>query len=312
MQVAVASVVLLSMPLLGVALSPPGWLRRVWRVSEEVQLRDALNNLLLFSPDEETLAGRALEWAARLLGGGAALLALDGRVLAVSGIDAAAGDRLHRELEGMRHTAGLSFTSSAGPAAVVPLHSQAGEGYLAVLAGPFTPLFGDEELARLAQYAVSITVAMDRVHLVVGMRRNAELLDLAYDAVFSWDFDTREITYWNKAASQLYGYSRDEAMGRDPLPLLRSEYPVPLDGIIAALREHDHWEGELRQTTKDGRDPADQRALGHAARRRRAAHAPSWRSTGTSAARSAPPMSCAARATSPSRPATPRANTCRA
>jgi PAS domain S-box-containing protein len=252
-QLGVTSVVLLSMPLLAVALSPPGWLRRVWRETEEVQLRLALNNLLLFSPDEETLAARALEWAARLLGGGAALLALNDRVLAVTGIDDADGDRLHAELEGMRNLVGVSVATSVGPTAVVPLHCQAGDGYLAVLAGPFTPLFGDEELSRLAQYAVSITVALDRVHLVAGMRRNAELLDLAYDAVFSWDFDTRAIQYWNKAASELYGYSREEAIGRDPLPLLQSEYQVPLEAINAALREHDHWEGELRQTTKDGR-----------------------------------------------------------
>ncbi len=252
-QIAVESVVLLSMPLLGVALSPPGWLRRVWRESEEVQLRQALNNLLLFSPDEETLAGRALEWAARLLGGGGAMLALDGRVLAITGITPLNGERLHHELEGVRNSAGLSFNSTLGTTAVVPLKSQAGEGYLAVLAGPFTPLFGDEELARLAQYAVSITVAMDRVHLVAGMRRNAELLDLAYDAVFSWDFDTRGIQYWNKAASELYGYSPEDALGRDPLPLLQSEYPVPLEVIVAALRGHDHWEGEMRQKTKDGR-----------------------------------------------------------
>jgi PAS domain S-box-containing protein len=253
LQLAVESVVLLAMPLLGVALSPPGWLRRVWRETEEVQLRQALNNLLLFSPDEETLAARSLDWAARLLGGGAALLALDGRVLALTGMAPADGDRLHGELEGMRNAAGLSFTSSRGAAAVVPLKSQAGAGYLAVLAGPFTPLFGDEELSRLAQYAVSITVALDRVHLVAGMRRNAELLDLAYDAVFSWDFETRGIQYWNRAASELYGYSREEAVGQDPLPLLRSEYTVPLEVIVAALREHDHWEGELRQVTKDGR-----------------------------------------------------------
>jgi PAS domain S-box-containing protein len=121
-----------------------------------------------------------------------------------------------------------------------------------VLAGPFTPLFGDEELSRLAQYAVSITVAMDRVHLVAGVRRNAELLDLAYDAVFSWDFDTRAIQYWNRAASELYGYSREEAIGKDPLPLLQSEYPIPLEAIITSLREQNHWEGELRQVTKDG------------------------------------------------------------
>ncbi len=253
-QLAVVSLVLMSMPLLGVALSPPGWLRRVWREAEEVQLRHALNNLLLFSPDEETLASRALEWAARLLGGGAAMLALDGRVLALIGIAELDGSRLHAELEEMRNTAGLSFTSSLGPTAVVPLHCQSGNGYLAVLAGPFTPLFGDEELARLAQYAVSITVALDRVHLVVGMQRNAELLDLAYDAVFSWDFDTRAIQYWNKAASDLYGYSQAEAIGKDPMPLLQSEYPVSLDTITNELREKNHWEGELRQTTKDGRN----------------------------------------------------------
>ena len=251
-QLAVTSVVLLSMPLLGVALSPPGWLRRVWRETEEVQLRHALNNLLLFSPDEETLSARALEWAARLLGGGAAMIALDGRVLALTGIDPVDGNRLHIELEQMRDSSGLAFTSALGPAAMVPLHTQAGDGYLAVLAGTFTPLFGDEELSRLSQYAVSITVAMDRVHLVAGMRRNAELLDLAYDAVFSWDFDSRRIQYWNKAASELYGYTPAEALGKDPLPLLQSEYPVPLDAIIAALREDDHWEGELRQVTKDG------------------------------------------------------------
>ena len=253
LQIAVESVVLLSTPFLAVALSPPGWLRRVWREREEIQLRHAINNLLLYSADEETLAARALEWAARLLGGGAALLALRGRVLATTGIAPADGESLHRELEGLSNSAGLSFTSALGATAVVPLNAQAGDGFLAVLGGPFTPLFGDEELSRLAQYAVSITVALDRVHLVVGMRRNAELLDLAYDAVFSWDFDTREIQYWNRGASELYGYSRDEALGKDPLPLLQSEYSVPLDVIVASLREHDHWEGELRQITKDGR-----------------------------------------------------------
>jgi len=59
-EVAVYSVVLLSMPLLAVSLSPPGWLRRVWREREEIQLRHAINNLLLYSADEITLAERAL------------------------------------------------------------------------------------------------------------------------------------------------------------------------------------------------------------------------------------------------------------
>jgi PAS domain S-box-containing protein len=252
-EVAIESIVLLSMPWLAASLSPPRWLRRAWREREEVQLRYAINNLLLYSPDEATLAERALEWAARLLGGGAALLALDGRVLAISGIDASDGDRLHRELAERHDSATLSFNSSLGPAAVVPLHCAVGEGYLAVIGGPFTPLFGDEELARLGQYGVSITVAMDRQHLVAGVRRNAELLDLAYDAVFSWDFASRAIQYWNKAASELYGYTAAEALGKDPQELLQSQYSAPVDAIVAALLEHDHWEGELEQRAKDGR-----------------------------------------------------------
>jgi PAS domain S-box-containing protein len=252
-QVAIEAVVLLSMPWLAVSLSPPGWLRRLWREREEVAYRQAMNNLLLYSPDEATLADRALEWAARLLGGGGALIALDGRVLAVRGISSGEEEGLNQELDAMRNIIGLSFTSSLGPTAVVPLHAQAGEGYLAVLAAPFTPLFGDEEVERLTQYAVSITVALDRVHLVAGMRRNAELLDLAYDAIFSWELGSRLIRYWNRAASELYGYTEAEALGHDPQPLLQSEYRVSLDTILAALREHDHWEGELRQRTKDGR-----------------------------------------------------------
>jgi PAS domain S-box-containing protein len=253
-QVAVETVVLVSMPFLAIALSPPVWLRRNWREAEEVNLRGALNDLLLYSPDEATLASRALEWAARLLGGGAALVALNGRVLAVSGgISMPQGERLQRELEGFRDEVSISFTSALGPAAVVPLRSQAGEGFLAVLAGPLTPLFGDEELTRLVQYAISITVALDRVHLVAGVRRNADLLDLAYDAIFSWDFGSRDIHYWNKAAFELYGYSAEEAVGSDAQPLLQTEYPQPFDSIVAALRENDHWEGQLRQRAKDGR-----------------------------------------------------------
>lgn len=252
-QIVVESLVLLSMPLLAAAFSPPGWLRRIWREREEVQYRNALNHLLLYSPDETTLAQRGLEWAARLLGGGAAVIALNGRVLAVEGMDAAGAERLHSELETSADPEGLSFTSALGATAVVAIHSAAGNGYIAVVAGPFTPLFGDDELARLRQYGVSMTVALDRVHLVAGVQRNAELLDLAYDAVFAWDFATRGIQFWNRAATDLYGYSEAEALGQQPESLLQSVHPEPLDTIVAALCRDDHWEGELAQRTKDGR-----------------------------------------------------------
>ena len=252
-QLAVEVVVLASMPLLGAAFSPPRLLRRIWREREETAFRSAINDLLLYSPDTETLARRAIEWAIRLLGGNSAIIALNGNVIAAGGLDDAAAQRLHAQMESSRSGGQRSVGSALGPTAVVPLHCRAGDGYMAVVAGPFTPLFGDEELQRLGQYGVSITLALDRVYLFEGVRRNAELLDLAYDAVFTLDFDTREIQYWNKAATDLYGFSAAEAAGRDPKDLLQSQYPVPLESITAALTEYDHWEGELLQRTRDGR-----------------------------------------------------------
>jgi len=61
-------VALLAVPLLYASFAPPRWLRRIWREAEEEELRDAVQDLLLFSPDRATLAHRASEWGLRLVG----------------------------------------------------------------------------------------------------------------------------------------------------------------------------------------------------------------------------------------------------
>ena len=76
----------------------------------------------------------------------------------------------------------------------------------------------------------------------------AKLLDLANDAIFMKGGDGA-ISYWNEGAERLYGWSGSEALGRPPGELLRSQYPIPLREI----ESRDSWEGELRQTTRDGR-----------------------------------------------------------
>jgi PAS domain S-box-containing protein len=252
-QLVIESIVVVSVSMLGVAFRPPSWLRRLWREGEEVQFRGALNDLLLYSPDVVTLCQRALEWPSRLLGARAAIIALNGQVIAADGLDPEAASRLHNELEPFRESGRRSLVSSAGPTAVAPLRSRAGEGYIAVVGGSFTPLFGTEEVLRLDQYRVSITLALDRVHLVEGVRRNAELLDLAYNPILTWDFGTRAIQYWNRAASDLYGFSEEEAVGTDPQLLIDTQLPDPLEGILQTLEADGHWEGEMVQRTKDGR-----------------------------------------------------------
>lgn len=79
------------------------------------------------------------------------------------------------------------------------------------------------------------------------------LLDLAYDAILCWDFHTDLVTLWNRGAEDLYGYTREEALGQPVHDLLQSEFPIPLDRIRDAIDSRGHWEGRLVQRTKDQR-----------------------------------------------------------
>src|SRR5262249_38826341 len=60
------------------------------------------------------------------------------------------------------------------------------------------------------------------------------------------------IVYWNPGAADLYGYSNDEAVGQVSYSLLRTEFPAPLDAILAQVRTSGAWEGELLHTRRDG------------------------------------------------------------
>jgi len=86
-QLVTQLVVLVALPFLYASFSPPVWLRRTWREREEEAFRLAVRDLLLFSPSRQILAERALEWALRLVGADAALIAdSDGSALAAHGV----------------------------------------------------------------------------------------------------------------------------------------------------------------------------------------------------------------------------------
>lgn len=167
-------------PLLYVSFAPPRWLRRTWRESEEEAFGAAIRDLLLFTPDRETLSERSLHWAIRLVGGeGGVIVDAGGQVLARVEIE-------QPELEALtgRLTAGASgVVSLAGSddrlAIAVPLATAKGTGGLGVVSGPYTPLFGSDEVSRLEQYSASFLAALDRVRLVESLstseRRVSEL-----------------------------------------------------------------------------------------------------------------------------------------
>ena len=71
--------------------------------------------------------------------------------------------------------------------------------------------------------------------------------------MFIRTFHDRIITYWNEGAQHLYGWTRKEALGRQPAALLASQYPIPLEQIERELEIKGRWEGEIIQRRKDGR-----------------------------------------------------------
>jgi len=155
-------------PILYVAFFPPVWLRRIWRQPDEAEFRHALHDLLLYSPDRATLADRALAWAERLVGGESAfVLDSDGSVLAVRGISARDATALGKRSAFLQPEGKPDGHApwQAGTALVIPLDMRQGRGAMILLSGRLSPIFGDDELSTLQQYATSITAGLDSVTL---------------------------------------------------------------------------------------------------------------------------------------------------
>lgn len=81
--------------------------------------------------------------------------------------------------------------------------------------------------------------------------QQAALLDAARDAIVVRDLGLR-VQFWNKAAEDLYGWSRDEAMGQRVSDLIYSNR-AELDRATAIVMRDGYFVDEMHQVTRDGR-----------------------------------------------------------
>ena len=92
----------------------------------------------------------------------------------------------------------------------------------------------------------------DELEKEVAVRtQQASLLNLTHDTIFVRDMSD-VITYWNRGAQELYGWTAEEAVGKHAHQLLRTVFPVPIDEVHAELLRTGRWEGELEKTKADG------------------------------------------------------------
>ncbi len=107
----------------------------------------------------------------------------------------------------------------------------------------FTGVLRDITLRKQADAA--------QASLAAVLAEQAELLDLAEDAIIVRSMDNR-IQFWNRGAEVMYGWARQEVLGRNTEHLLTTEFSEPDEQIKATLLRDGRWEGEVTHQKRDG------------------------------------------------------------
>jgi PAS domain S-box-containing protein len=83
------------------------------------------------------------------------------------------------------------------------------------------------------------------------LAEQAALLDLAPDAIIVRDMH-HNILFWNNGAEAMYGWSRQEALGKNKFELLKTEFSQPKEAIEAEFLRQGSWKGEVVHHKRDG------------------------------------------------------------
>jgi PAS domain S-box-containing protein len=117
--------------------------------------------------------------------------------------------------------------------------------------GSASPLFGADGQVRGAVGA--FVDVSDRKKMENLLRERADLLELASEAILVRDM-SGVVQYWNAGAEALYGWSREQIVGRPVNQILETETPIDPTRVESALMSHGRWDGNLIQQTCEGQE----------------------------------------------------------
>mgnify|MGYP001773668292 CR=1 FL=1 len=111
----------------------------------------------------------------------------------------------------------------------------------------------EEEIHLLEITGERCAMAIMNAMLFKQVKLQAELIDLSPDAVLVRNLND-VITFWNKSAEKIYGWTREEALGKRVTELI---YTPEQTGAYFKAKEitlkEGTWIGEIKQKTKDGK-----------------------------------------------------------
>jgi PAS domain S-box-containing protein len=85
-----------------------------------------------------------------------------------------------------------------------------------------------------------------------SLRRKTQLVDLSHDAIITAD-SARRITGWNSGATEMYGWTENQVLGRVVHELLQTTGALSTSEIDAVVLRKGRWDGELNHVAADGR-----------------------------------------------------------
>ncbi len=98
---------------------------------------------------------------------------------------------------------------------------------------------------------VSFQDISQRLSLSSRLEQMGKMVDASGDAILVWELDG-SILSWNYGATELYGYTAEEAIGQVPHELLATIHPRPWNVILTSLKKSGEWMGVLEHRSQSG------------------------------------------------------------
>ena len=101
------------------------------------------------------------------------------------------------------------------------------------------------------QYVAIRSDITERKRAEERIREQAALLDQAQDAILVRDLN-QNILFWNKGAEHIYGWTAQEAVGKNAKDLMFKESSKQFDVARQEVLKNGEWKGEVHQIRSDG------------------------------------------------------------